>query len=255
MLEHIYYIIVKRRAILYLGMAIALLHWFGMGTIRINAFEWGGFIDAFLPSGIHDLWTRSLVICIIVAFSIFAQKVANTLYDNSKRYQTLFEEAPDAIFLVDSKSGLITDANPAASRLLLRPHHEIVGLNQSKLCHRAIEDDSIRISAAQVEESKNQRGPQFVEHVILRSDGKEVPVEIMSKTIYLGNHRILQSIFRDISERKKADQAIRLSEERYRSVVDDTPVLLCSSLPDGEITFVNKAYCKYFGKTSEELIG
>ncbi len=45
------------------------------------------------------------------------------------------------------------------------------------------------------------------------------------------------------------------SEERYRGVVEDTPVLICRFLPDGEITFVNKTYCKHFAKAPEELIG
>lgn len=48
---------------------------------------------------------------------------------------------------------------------------------------------------------------------------------------------------------------LKESEERYRTIVEDTPILICSYLDDGEITFVNKAYCEYFNKTSDELIG
>ncbi|MHC4424488.1 MAG: PAS domain S-box protein [Planctomycetota bacterium] len=62
-------------------------------------------------------------------------------------------------------------------------------------------------------------------------------------------------IITDITERRKAEQALRQSEERYRSVVEDSPGMLCSFLPDGGIAFVNAAYCEYFGKPSEELIG
>jgi PAS domain S-box-containing protein len=48
---------------------------------------------------------------------------------------------------------------------------------------------------------------------------------------------------------------LRKSEEQYRSVVEDQTELICRCLPDGTITFVNKAYCRYFGKTRAELIG
>ena len=56
-------------------------------------------------------------------------------------------------------------------------------------------------------------------------------------------------------ELKKSQKALKESEDRYRSVVEDMPVLICSFLPSGEITFVNRAYCAYFDKTSEALKG
>ena len=54
---------------------------------------------------------------------------------------------------------------------------------------------------------------------------------------------------------KQAQETLRESEEQCRAIVEDIPVLICRFLPCGEITFVNKAYCEYFGKTSERLVG
>jgi PAS domain S-box-containing protein len=54
---------------------------------------------------------------------------------------------------------------------------------------------------------------------------------------------------------KRAEMALQESEGRYRAVVEDMPGLICSFLPGGEITFVNKAYCEYFSETFEELVG
>ena len=55
--------------------------------------------------------------------------------------------------------------------------------------------------------------------------------------------------------RREAVAALRESEERYRAIAEDTPVLICRFLPGGEINYVNKTYCKYFGVSSEELVG
>jgi PAS domain S-box-containing protein len=49
--------------------------------------------------------------------------------------------------------------------------------------------------------------------------------------------------------------ALLMSEERYRAIVEDQTELICRFLPDGTLTFVNEAYCRYFGKRREELIG
>jgi PAS domain S-box-containing protein len=56
-------------------------------------------------------------------------------------------------------------------------------------------------------------------------------------------------------KRARALEALRDSEERYRSVVESQTELICRYLPDTTLTFVNDAYCRYFRKTQEELIG
>ncbi|HYB53453.1 MAG TPA: PAS domain S-box protein, partial [Thermoanaerobaculia bacterium] len=54
---------------------------------------------------------------------------------------------------------------------------------------------------------------------------------------------------------KRTDAALRASEERYREVVESQTDLICRFAPDTTLTFVNEAYCRYFGRTREELIG
>jgi len=65
---------------------------------------------------------------------------------------------------------------------------------------------------------------------------------------------LLRSI-RYAMERKRAEAALRESEARYRAVVEDQTELICRFLPDGTLTFVNEAYCRYFGREREDLVG
>jgi diguanylate cyclase (GGDEF)-like protein/PAS domain S-box-containing protein len=58
-----------------------------------------------------------------------------------------------------------------------------------------------------------------------------------------------------IQEKRQAEEALRESEARYRAIVEDQTELICRFLPDGTLTFVNEACCRYFGKKREELIG
>jgi len=59
----------------------------------------------------------------------------------------------------------------------------------------------------------------------------------------------------EMKERRRVETALKDSEESYRALVETMPALICRFLPDGTLSFVNKAYCQYFEKTREELIG
>ena len=54
---------------------------------------------------------------------------------------------------------------------------------------------------------------------------------------------------------ERSQQRLKESEASYRAVVEDQTELICRHLPDGTLTFVNQAFCRYFGKTQQELIG
>jgi PAS domain S-box-containing protein len=62
-------------------------------------------------------------------------------------------------------------------------------------------------------------------------------------------------MLRPILSRAIEVRRLRKAEERYRSIIEDQTELVCRFLPDGTLTFVNEAYCRYFGKKSDELVG
>jgi PAS domain S-box-containing protein len=69
-----------------------------------------------------------------------------------------------------------------------------------------------------------------------------------------GTGMILLAI-RDITGQIEAGEALGASEARYRAIVEDQTEFICRYLPDGTLTFANIAFCRYFGKRPDELIG
>jgi PAS domain S-box-containing protein len=254
MFERSQYTTVKNRKILFFGLAIALVFWIAEGLRHCFIFDSFSFANILLPSNIHELWMRSLIVCTFVGFSVYTQLIVNRLYETSQRYRILFENAPDAIFIADSESGVISDANPAASQLLLRPHNEIVGLHQTQLHPPVKKDDSTRIFNVSVERSKQKKKAQPVDYVVLRSDGMEVPVEIVAKTANIGDRSILQGIFRDITERKEAEAELRESEQRFHTIFDNAADgILVADAESKQFYMANNLICQMLGYDQKEL--
>jgi PAS domain S-box-containing protein len=70
-----------------------------------------------------------------------------------------------------------------------------------------------------------------------------------------GKSRHMTGVIMDITDRKRAEESLRASEERYRNVVETQTELICRYLPDTTLSFVNDAYCRYFERSRDELIG
>ncbi len=87
-----------------------------------------------------------------------------------------------------------------------------------------------------------------------RKDGSEFPVEIALSPVQSGNEMQLLAVVRDISERKRGEEILRQSEERFRSVFEQGPLGVSLMGMDRQMISVNSAFCQMLGYSKEELI-
>ena len=73
--------------------------------------------------------------------------------------------------------------------------------------------------------------------------------------VVLAQATLILALLVSRAKRKGAERELRESEERYREVVDNQAELVCRYLPDTTLTFVNEAYCRFFGRSREDLTG
>jgi PAS domain S-box-containing protein len=118
--------------------------------------------------------------------------------ESEEKYRGLFENSKDAIFLVDIKTGIISDANCQAERLTGRRRQEIIGMDQSRL-HSA---QNAEYYKAKFQEHIENELAFDLEAEVINKDGTVVPVFISSSLIDLQGKMLIQRIFRDISKEK-----------------------------------------------------
>ena len=111
--------------------------------------------------------------------------------------------------------------------------------------------------ATEVVDVLHAKGKWTGEMSAKRKDGTEFDVQIMASIvkIYAEKPVYMMASFIDITERKRTEKTLLASEARYRMVVEDQTELICRFMPEGVLTFVNDAYCRYFGRKREELVG
>ncbi len=127
------------------------------------------------------------------------------LQASETKYRKLVETAHDAIILADAESGIILDANRAAEKLLARPLQEIIGLHQSDL-HPA-EDSGYYRNLFQQHVARGQILAKDI--YVINSRGKQIPVQVSANTFFLGGRRVIQGIFRNVSEIRAAEERVR----------------------------------------------
>ena len=126
--------------------------------------------------------------------------------ESEKKFKDFFDKAADAIFIGEINSGIILDANQAASRLMQMPHDKIVGLHQSQLHPPQSLSHTKETFEQHIQDIIQRDSPIPVENTIIRSDGTEVPVEVLPSKVVFDGKQSIMGTFRDITKRKQTEQ-------------------------------------------------
>ena len=175
------------------------------------------------------------------------KRAEEALRQSEERYRLLIESAHDAIFMADAETGLIVEANQQAEKLLGLPREKLVGLHQARL-HPPEEADRYR----QVFQRHLETGSAITDNLVVRrSDGRDVPVDISANVIQLGQRRIIHGSFRDATERRRAEETLRLQSAALESAANGIVITDRA----GEVVWVNPAFTRLTGYAAEEIVG
>ena len=136
------------------------------------------------------------------------------LIESEERYRKLYETSPDAIILADIETGMLVGANSAACSLLGYGVIEIRKMHQTQIHPARFEQLVSYAFAEQAGKALNREMMQAIESVVLRKDGREIPVEVLSNNIILNGRNILQGVFRNISDRYQAREELLKAKEK-----------------------------------------
>jgi formate hydrogenlyase transcriptional activator len=179
------------------------------------------------------------------------KQMESALAERDAKFRGIYESnmVPVAFWDLD---GRITNANDAYLTLTGFSRAE---LDEGKLCCGEVtQPDQLHLDKQAVQEAITRGVCTPYEKHYMRRDGRRIPVLIGGGMLPgITDRGVVFAI--DLTERERAEEALRQSEERYRNVVETQTELICRNLPDTTLTFVNDAYCRYFGKTREQLIG
>ena len=188
-----------------------------------------------------------------VGHDITQRKFAEeALAASEERYRAIVEIQTELIcrWLPDHT---ITYVNQACQRYFGISQDMIIG---SKILATVHPDDVAHVRAMIASISKDQPTVTY-EHRVINPQGELRWHHWTDHAIFDERGQVVeyQSVGHDVTQRKLAEEALAASEERYRAMVEMQTELICRWLPDETVTYVNPAYCRYFNKKREELIG
>lgn len=173
-----------------------------------------------------------------------------------RRSDSVIDAALDAVVAIDS-AGLVEEWNREAERLFGWKREQALGRRLSELIipprYREAHEKGLQRFL------RTGKGPMLnnrTELVALRRDGREVPVEVtILEPVIIDGKSIVHAFVRDISDRRKAESAIRGSEALYHSLVDSLPIHVIRKDLKGRLTFANRTYCELLNRSLSELLG
>lgn len=170
-------------------------------------------------------------------------KADDLLRENERRFRTLFEAAPYAIYSISAEDGTVTSLNPAFEKITGWEPSEWIGKSFEKLVH----PDDLPIALETFQKTISGEILPPYELRVLSKSGECLVGEFMSRPL-VENGRIVGEfgIVRDVTERRRSEESLKESEEKFRNLAEQSPNMI----------FINKnSRVVYANKKAEEAMG
>jgi PAS domain S-box-containing protein len=179
-----------------------------------------------------------------------ATRIEEALRKSEAQYRLLFESNPQAMWVYDVETLRFLAVNDAAVRRYGYSRSEFLSMTIMDI--RPPEDvqllaDHLAARTAEVDHAGQWRHR--------KQDGTIINVEITANRLSFGGRAAEFVLANDITERKKAETALRISEDRYRDLVDNSHELICTHDLEGKVLSVNPWAARMLGYPKESLIG
>ncbi len=225
---------------------VVLISTSGLAVFTIFGVLTGNIAQSSLVAGISSV---SLLGLILVLVHI-------TIRLHERNYRTLFEEFPEAIWLVNH-DGTIVDVNDAACRLFRCERTWLVGNRPEHIAWVPPGSDSAnksQIVQERIDLAGDGEAVNF-ESWHNRGDGNRFLAHVHLCSVLSGGTRILQAVFRDITEQKKLEQKLRDSERRFSDLIGSVSDMVWEVDAEGKYTYVSEHYEQVLGYNCYEMIG
>lgn len=175
------------------------------------------------------------------------KKTETVLRESETRLTTILESIHAGVIVVDPETRIILDLNYAASHVIGAPKEEIIG----HVCHKFIcpaeEGNCPPLDLGQTIDKS--------ERVLLTRGGDRIPIFKTVIPVELSGKPVLLESFIDISERKRAEEALIESEERYHRLFEmESDAILVTDVETGRILDANAAAAELYGYTTGEML-
>ncbi|MCE5272187.1 PAS domain S-box protein [bacterium] len=209
----------------------------------------GSRIEVEISSKLIDLETRTVQ---SVIRDITARKRGEAaLRDSERKYRVLFDTSSEALSIIDVETGRYIEVNRAGQ--------ELFGYTRKEFLEDIKPQDLNPEPEQSLQHMKDIIASDKVhrfEMIHLHKNKTRIPVEIYAAPFSLDGHRYILAQARDITERKRAEEALRERERRYRALFDTSSEALCVfDLKDQTFIEANRAALELYGYSREEFIG
>ncbi|WP_244520113.1 PAS domain S-box protein [Sinorhizobium glycinis] len=171
------------------------------------------------------------------------KRVEEALRDSEEQWRAVFENNPTMYFMVDA-AGIIVSVNPFGAEQLGYTVDELTGRAVTDVFYEPDRDAVQRHAAACLQHLGEAMSWELRK---IRKDGSMLWVRETARSMVIKKRPVILIVCEDITERKRAEEAARRSEEELREVIETVPAMVWTALPDGRVDFINRRWQEFTG--------